>query len=88
MTTIYGVKPSIDTMARTKTAAAVRPRPMRDESEQSIAARLAARAKGHAAVRTELVERVRREIEAGTYETAERIDATVDRLLDEIFPGL
>jgi anti-sigma28 factor (negative regulator of flagellin synthesis) len=86
MTTIYGVKPSIDTMARTKTAASVDPRPMRDESDNSIAARLAARAKGPDAVRMELVDRVRREIQAGTYETQERIDATVDRLLDELFP--
>jgi anti-sigma28 factor (negative regulator of flagellin synthesis) len=36
---------------------------------------------GETGVRTELVERVRREIAAGTYETDEKLDATVERLL-------
>ncbi len=35
-------------------------------------------------VRRDLVERTRREIEAGTYETDERIDKAVERLLDEL----
>jgi hypothetical protein len=32
--------------------------------------------------RRDLVERIRAEIEAGTYETPEKVDALVDRLLD------
>ena len=36
-------------------------------------------------VRVDLVARVRSEIEAGTYETQERIDLTVERLMDEFF---
>ena len=40
-------------------------------------------------IRRELVDRVRVEIEAGRYETPERIDATVDILLDELgYPRL
>jgi hypothetical protein len=35
-------------------------------------------------IRRDLVERTRREIEAGTYETAERIDKAVERLLDDL----
>ena len=35
-------------------------------------------------VRMDLIRRVRAEIEAGTYETPERIDAAIDRLLDEL----
>ena len=35
-------------------------------------------------IRTELVERVRKEIEAGTYDTQEKWEATLDRLLDRL----
>ena len=35
-------------------------------------------------MRTELVRRVRSEIAQGTYETPEKLDAALDRLLDEI----
>lgn len=35
-------------------------------------------------VRQDLIDRVRAEIEAGTYETAERLDGAVDRLLSEL----
>ncbi len=35
-------------------------------------------------IRTELVERVRREIAAGTYETPEKWEAAFDRLLDTL----
>ncbi len=41
-----------------------------------------------APVREDLVARVRAEIEAGVYETPERIDATVDRLVSVLFPDL
>jgi hypothetical protein len=35
-------------------------------------------------VRSELVERVRREIEAGTYDTPEKWEAALDRLLEHL----
>jgi len=59
-----------------------------DVVEISTAAELAARIQEVPEVRAELVARVKREIEAGTYETSERIDAAVERLLDELFPEL
>jgi len=36
-------------------------------------------------IRHDLVKRVKAEIAAGTYETPERIDAAIDRLMDEEF---
>jgi negative regulator of flagellin synthesis FlgM len=35
-------------------------------------------------VRQDLIDRVRAEIEAGTYETDERLDTAIDRLLDDL----
>lgn len=35
-------------------------------------------------IRTELVERVRREIAAGTYDTPEKWEAALDRMLDRL----
>lgn len=60
----------------------------RDPSELGLVARLTAQLQDRQPVRTELVDRIRKEIAAGTYETDERIDATVDRLMDELFPDL
>ncbi len=57
-----------------------------DVVDISTAAILAARIHEVPDIRTDLVQRLRREIEAGTYETEERIDVTVDRLMDELFP--
>lgn len=59
-----------------------------DTVEISMAAKLAAAVKETSMVRTDLVERVKNEIEAGVYETPERIDATVDRLMDELFGSI
>ena len=59
-----------------------------DSLEISTAGKLAARIHDAGMVRTDLVERVRSEIADGTYETPERLDATVDRLLDDLFPEL
>lgn len=44
-----------------------------------------ARAAG-GSIRVELIERVRREIEAGTYETPEKWEAALDRLLENLRP--
>ncbi len=35
-------------------------------------------------IRADLVARVRAEIEAGTYETAERLERTIDRLMEDL----
>lgn len=55
-----------------------------DRVELSDAARLLAKLQGLPEIRQELVDRVRAEIEAGTYETPERIDQTIEAMLGEI----
>jgi anti-sigma28 factor (negative regulator of flagellin synthesis) len=61
------------------------PRGTADVVEISNAAKLAARVDQIPEVRTELVERVRAEIAAGTYETSEKIEIAAAKLLDELF---
>ena len=60
-----------------------------DQLEISPAAEAAISAVDHGAadnggIRADLVARVRNEIAAGTYETPEKLDAALDRLLNEI----
>ena len=55
-----------------------------DSLDISPAAEAAAQAAEGGEVRSELITRVRNEIASGTYETPEKIDAALDRLLDEI----
>jgi negative regulator of flagellin synthesis FlgM len=55
-----------------------------DVVEISTVARLAAMAQEVPEIRTDLVARIKAEIEAGTYETPERIDIAVNRLMDEL----
>ena len=57
-----------------------------DVVEISTGAILASKVQDIPEIRTELVERVKAEIAAGAYETPERIDAAVSRLIDEMFP--
>ncbi|MBK7406484.1 MAG: flagellar biosynthesis anti-sigma factor FlgM [Phycisphaerales bacterium] len=38
-------------------------------------------------VRQDLIDRVRAEIDAGTYDTPERVDGAVSRMLEEIDPN-
>ncbi|MCP4378845.1 MAG: flagellar biosynthesis anti-sigma factor FlgM [bacterium] len=59
--------------------------PTGDVIEISTVAKLAAQVHTVPEVRVDLVNRVRSEIEAGTYETQERIDMTVDRIMNEFF---
>jgi anti-sigma28 factor (negative regulator of flagellin synthesis) len=59
-----------------------------DVVEISAAAELAAKIQEIPDVRADLVARVKQEIEAGTYETPERIEAAVNKLLDDLFPEL
>ena len=58
-----------------------------DELQISAAAEAAiqsAESTSAESMRTDLVRRVRSEIAQGTYETPEKLDAALDRLLDEI----
>ena len=59
--------------------------PTGDVIEISSIAKLAAQVHTIPEVRVDLVTRVKAEIETGTYETQERIDLTVDRLMEEFF---
>ena len=55
-----------------------------DSLDISPAADAAAEAVGSGDIRSDLVARVRQEIASGTYETAEKLDTALIRLLDEI----
>jgi negative regulator of flagellin synthesis FlgM len=55
-----------------------------DRLDISPAAEAAIQAADSGEIRTELVDRLRAQIAAGTYETPERLNVAVDRLLDEI----
>ncbi len=58
--------------------------PRRDSVELSEHARLLDRLHDVSGIREDVVSRVREEIENGTYETRERIDVTIDRLLEDL----
>jgi anti-sigma28 factor (negative regulator of flagellin synthesis) len=55
-----------------------------DRVEISDLARFMGQLNGTSVTRQGLVERIREQIEAGTYETPERINATVDILMQEL----
>jgi len=59
-----------------------------DVVEISTAAALAAKVHEIPDVRADLVARVKQEIKAGTYETPEKIEAAVERLLDDLLTEL
>lgn len=59
---------------------------MSDMNERSIVNKLTAKIKDNVPVRMDLIERVKAEISAGKYETPERIEETVDKLVEEFFP--
>ena len=58
-----------------------------DVVEISQIAKLAAQIHELPEVRTELVQQVKEEIASGKYETPERLDVAIDKLMDELFPG-
>jgi len=58
-----------------------------DVVEISTAAKLAAKIHEIPDVRAELVAQVKAQIASGEYETPEKIDSAVSRLMDELFPG-
>ncbi len=64
-------------------AAAASPR-SGDKVELSTKARLLDQLSRLPEVRTDLIEQVRSEIDAETYETPERLEATLDALLEEL----
>lgn len=55
-------------------------------SRNSRADKPAVKVRGNAPVRMYLIQRIRGEIATGTYETPERLDGTVERLMEEFFP--
>lgn len=55
-----------------------------DMLDISAAAEAAIRDIENGEIRSDLVARVRKEIASGTYETPEKLDAALDRLLDEL----
>ena len=58
--------------------------PAVDRVEISPAAEAAVRAAEGGDIRTDLVSRIRAEIAAGTYDTPDKMNVAVDRLLDEL----
>jgi len=58
--------------------------PIRDELDLSDAAEMVQRAKEAPDVRQDRINAIRAEIEAGTYETEEKLEIALSRLLDEI----
>jgi len=94
MTNIHGIQPPVGPQpidapeAAVTKAPEVQPADVADVVEISDVARLAARLQEVPEVRAELVQRVKDEIAAGTYETSERIEITVDRLMEEFFGEL
>lgn len=57
---------------------------IQDELSISDAARLADQARQMPDIRQDVVNRIRAQIASGTYETADKLDVAVERLLDEI----
>ena len=55
-----------------------------DVVEISTVAKLAAKIHEIPEIRADLVARVKAQIEAGTYETQERLEITIDRLMQEL----
>lgn len=57
---------------------------MGDQLDISAAAQAAIEQAEMGDVRADLVARIKNEIAAGTYETADKLDAALERLLDEV----
>lgn len=58
--------------------------PIRDELQLSDAGRVADKMDAIPEIRQDRVDAIRAQIAAGTYETDEKLDIALDRLLDEI----
>lgn len=84
----WGPKPIEPTHSVPPDQAVSDPSGVSDVVEISAAASLAAKIQDIPPVRADLVARVKQEIDAGTYETPERVEIAIDRLLDDLFPDL
>jgi negative regulator of flagellin synthesis FlgM len=72
-------------VARSNAAAAARTsQPIADQLDLSPAAQFVDLAQSLPEIRTERVNQIRAAIAAGAYETDDKLDAALDRLLDEI----
>jgi negative regulator of flagellin synthesis FlgM len=67
-----------------KTDTATSSEPIQDEVHISDEARLVEQVKQAPDIRQDRVDAIRAQIAAGTYETPEKLDIALDRLLDEI----
>jgi negative regulator of flagellin synthesis FlgM len=83
---VSGVQP-INTQHRLHSAQPATPKPHMtpvDQLDISHEADMVSRAREVPDIRHDLVNRIKSEIEAGTYETEEKLDIAVGRLLDEL----
>ena len=86
---IHGIQPplapgTVGPVGAARPGAAAEASAPGDVIEISSAARLAGQIDSIPDVRTELVERVKAEIAAGTYETPDRIERTITKLMEEL----
>ena len=94
MTGVNGIQGSGGVLPTEPTDAAVAGSPVcqtheaSDTVEISTAAKLAMKVGQVPDVRTELVASVKAQIAAGTYETPQRMEIAIDRLVSEVFPDL
>lgn len=93
MTNVHGIQPTGAAGGIEPTGGVTPTRPLVeaeatfDTVEISTAARLASKVREVPEIRADLVAQVKSEIEAGTYETTERLDVTINRLMDDLLPG-
>jgi len=89
MTDIHGIQPPIaprpiEPTSQVPTGSEkVQPPGIADVVEISDVAKLAAKIQQLPEVRTELVHRVKDELSAGSYETPEKLEIAIDRLMEE-----
>jgi negative regulator of flagellin synthesis FlgM len=79
----HGINPPHTSQRGQAARSAAAPRDA-DRVEISPAAEAAVQAAESGDIRTELVNQIRAQIAAGSYETPDKLNAAVDRLLDEI----
>lgn len=80
-TSVNPVQPNLST---NKAAKAQTPAPQGDTVEFSSEARLASMLSSVPPIRTELVSRVKAEIQAGTYDTPAKFEVALSKLMDEM----
>lgn len=94
MTNIHGIQPSLPSKgvdlvgAPGAASGPASTKRISDAVELSPIAQLAAKIGDIPEVRTALVEQVKAEIAAGTYETPERLEVAVSKLMEELSSGM